>query len=36
MIRITQMIRAGVFFDLIGVVTIWVGLQILLPLLGLD
>ncbi len=35
MIPITKMIRAGVFFDILGAVMIWIGLRILLPLLGM-
>ncbi|AFM23651.1 SLC13 family permease [Desulfomonile tiedjei] len=35
MIPIIKMIRAGVFFDIIGGLGIWVGLWILLPLVGL-
>jgi sodium-dependent dicarboxylate transporter 2/3/5 len=34
-IPITKMIKTGVFFDLAGLVIIWVGLRILCPLLGL-
>jgi hypothetical protein len=30
-----RMMRAGVLFDIIGAGVIWVGLRILLPLLGL-
>ncbi len=35
MVPITKMIRAGVFFDIISIVIIWVGLRIMLPLVGL-
>ncbi len=35
MIPITKMIRAGVLFDIGGGLIIWVGLRLLLPLLGL-
>jgi hypothetical protein len=35
MIPIVKMIRAGIFFDIIGGFGIWVGLRILLPLVGL-
>ncbi|MEW6444292.1 MAG: DASS family sodium-coupled anion symporter [bacterium] len=35
MIPITKMVRAGIFFDLLGGLTIWVGLRVLLPLAGL-
>jgi solute carrier family 13 (sodium-dependent dicarboxylate transporter), member 2/3/5 len=35
MIPITKMIRAGIFFDILGGLVIWVGLWILLPLVGL-
>jgi sodium-dependent dicarboxylate transporter 2/3/5 len=34
MIPITKMIRAGILFDLLGFLIIWVGLRILGPLLG--
>jgi hypothetical protein len=29
------MIRAGIFFDLLGGIALWVGLCIMLPLVGL-
>jgi sodium-dependent dicarboxylate transporter 2/3/5 len=35
MVPITKMLRAGIFFDLLGGLTIWLGLRILLPLVGL-
>jgi sodium-dependent dicarboxylate transporter 2/3/5 len=35
MVPITSMIRAGVFFDLLGGLVIWAGLYVLLPLVGL-
>jgi len=35
MVPITKMIRAGFLFDLLGGLTIWLGLQLLLPLVGL-
>jgi sodium-dependent dicarboxylate transporter 2/3/5 len=35
MVPITKMIRAGVIFDLLGGLTIWIGLRLLLPLIGL-
>jgi sodium-dependent dicarboxylate transporter 2/3/5 len=35
MIPITKMIRAGIWFDVLGGLVIWVGLWILLPLVGL-
>lgn len=35
LIPITKMIRAGILFDLLGFVVIWLGLRILLPLLGM-
>jgi sodium-dependent dicarboxylate transporter 2/3/5 len=35
MVPITKMIRAGIFFDLLGGMVIWLGLKILLPLVGL-
>jgi sodium-dependent dicarboxylate transporter 2/3/5 len=35
MVPITKMMRAGVIFDLVGGVLIWLGLRVLLPLVGL-
>jgi hypothetical protein len=35
MIPITKMIRAGFIFDILGGLLLWVGLRILLPLVGL-
>jgi sodium-dependent dicarboxylate transporter 2/3/5 len=35
MIPITKMIRAGVFFDIAGAILIWIGLRMILPLVGL-
>jgi sodium-dependent dicarboxylate transporter 2/3/5 len=35
MIPVTKMIRAGIFFDLLGGLVIWGGLRVLLPLVGL-
>jgi sodium-dependent dicarboxylate transporter 2/3/5 len=35
MVPITKMIRAGVLFDIFGGVIIWLGLRILLPIMGL-
>jgi sodium-dependent dicarboxylate transporter 2/3/5 len=35
MIPITKMIRAGILFDIAGAIIIWLGLRILLPLVGL-
>jgi sodium-dependent dicarboxylate transporter 2/3/5 len=35
MVPITKMIRAGVFFDVLGGLVIWAGLRVLLPLVGL-
>lgn len=35
MVPITKMIRAGIFFDILGGLAIWVGLWIMLPLVGL-
>ncbi|HMK44683.1 MAG TPA: DASS family sodium-coupled anion symporter [Dissulfurispiraceae bacterium] len=35
MVPITSMIRAGIFFDILGGLVIWGGLYILLPLVGL-
>ena len=34
-VRVGQMIRTGVLFDLVGFVIILTGLRLLLPLLGL-
>ncbi len=35
MVPITAMIRAGIFFDILGALVIWAGLYILLPMAGL-
>jgi sodium-dependent dicarboxylate transporter 2/3/5 len=35
MVPITKMIRAGIFFDILGGFVIWIGLRILLPMVGL-
>lgn len=35
MVPITKMIRAGIIFDLLGGIIIWLGLRILLPMIGL-
>ncbi|MCX8116873.1 MAG: DASS family sodium-coupled anion symporter [Desulfobacterota bacterium] len=35
MVPITKMIRAGVFYDVLGSLVIWIGLRIILPILGL-
>jgi sodium-dependent dicarboxylate transporter 2/3/5 len=35
MVPITKMIRAGVLFDIFGGAIIWLGLRILLPIMGL-
>jgi sodium-dependent dicarboxylate transporter 2/3/5 len=35
MVPITKMIRAGVFYDILGGIVIWVGLRIALPIVGL-
>ena len=35
MIPITKMIRAGIWFDITGGLLLWVGLRIMLPLVGL-
>ena len=35
MVPITAMIRAGIFFDILGGLVIWAGLYILLPMVGL-
>ena len=35
MVPITAMIRAGIFFDILGGLVIWAGLYILLPIVGL-
>jgi len=34
-VPITKMLRAGVIFDILGGLTLWLGLRILLPLVGL-
>jgi len=35
MIPITKMIRAGIIFDIVGALLIWLGLWVMLPLVGL-
>ncbi|MEJ5300956.1 MAG: DASS family sodium-coupled anion symporter [Thermodesulforhabdaceae bacterium] len=35
MVPITKMIRAGIYFDILGGLLIWAGLMVLLPMLGL-
>jgi sodium-dependent dicarboxylate transporter 2/3/5 len=35
LVPVTRMIRAGVWFDIIGLFIIWLGLRVLCPLLGL-
>ncbi len=35
MVPITKMIRAGVLYDIVGGMTLWIGLYILLPMVGL-
>jgi sodium-dependent dicarboxylate transporter 2/3/5 len=35
MVPITKMIRAGIFFDILGGLFLWAGLWLLLPLVGL-
>lgn len=35
LVPITRMMRAGILFDILGFATIWLGLRILCPLLGL-
>ncbi|MDO9262704.1 MAG: SLC13 family permease, partial [Desulfosalsimonadaceae bacterium] len=35
MVPITAMLRAGIFFDILGGLVIWAGLYILLPMVGL-
>lgn len=35
MVPITKMIRAGIVYDIVGGLTLWVGLYILLPMVGL-
>jgi solute carrier family 13 (sodium-dependent dicarboxylate transporter), member 2/3/5 len=35
MVPITKMIRAGILFDILGGLLLWVGLRIMLPLVGL-
>jgi sodium-dependent dicarboxylate transporter 2/3/5 len=36
LVRVRQMIRAGILFDLLGFLIILVGLRVLLPIVGLD
>jgi sodium-dependent dicarboxylate transporter 2/3/5 len=36
MVPITKMIRAGILYDIIGGMALWIGLYILLPLVGLS
>jgi sodium-dependent dicarboxylate transporter 2/3/5 len=36
MVPIRSMIRAGILFDILGAVAIWVGLRVLCPVLGLE
>ncbi len=36
MVPITKMVRAGIFFDITGGLIIWMGLRLLLPLVGLS
>jgi sodium-dependent dicarboxylate transporter 2/3/5 len=35
MVPITKMIRAGIFFDVLGGLVIWLGLRVMLPIVGL-
>jgi sodium-dependent dicarboxylate transporter 2/3/5 len=35
MVPITKMIRAGIGYDIVGGFAIWIGLRIILPLVGL-
>jgi sodium-dependent dicarboxylate transporter 2/3/5 len=35
MVPITKMIRAGVLYDILGGIIIWIGLRIMLPIIGL-
>ena len=35
MVPITKMIRAGVLYDILGGIIIWIGLRIMLPIVGL-
>ena len=35
LVPIAKMMRAGLLFDLIGLVLIWAGLRVLCPMLGL-
>ena len=35
MVPITRMIKAGIVFDIVSIIVIWVGLRVLLPLIGL-
>jgi sodium-dependent dicarboxylate transporter 2/3/5 len=36
MVPITKMIRAGILYDIVGGFALWIGLYILLPLVGLS
>jgi sodium-dependent dicarboxylate transporter 2/3/5 len=36
LVPITKMLRAGILFDLLGFFLIWLGLRLLLPLLGMS
>jgi hypothetical protein len=35
MIPITRMIRVGIVFDIIGALLLWLGLRLMLPIIGL-
>jgi solute carrier family 13 (sodium-dependent dicarboxylate transporter), member 2/3/5 len=35
MVPVTKMIRTGIYFDAVSIVVIWLGLRLLLPLIGL-
>jgi len=35
MVPITKMIRAGILYDILGGIIIWIGLRIMLPIIGL-
>jgi len=35
LVPITRMLRAGILFDILGGLTLWLGLRLLLPLVGL-
>jgi len=35
MVPVTKMIRTGIYFDVISIIVVWLGLRLLLPLIGL-